>query len=123
MDPHSTQKKGRSCISCHQDPRAAGLGAGELYYRNGAWLFQPVMAADSGIPGLVHPLDAFVGISGALFVNTSTSLLRPFNNKEIGTILYVGLCLDCHADFGDNVMRNWQPGRPPRPCEASGLKD
>ena len=123
MDPHSTQKKGRSCISCHQDPRAAGLGTGELYYRNGKWQFQPAMAAASGIPGLLHPLDAFVDISGTPLVNTSKSALRPFNNKEIEDILYVGLCVDCHADFKDSVMRNWQPGRPPQPCAASHLQE
>lgn len=123
MDPHSTQKKGRSCISCHQDPRAVGLGTGELYYRNGKWQFQPAMAAASNIPGLAHPLDAFVDISGTSLVNTSKSTLRPFNNKEIGDIMYVGLCLDCHVDFRDGVMKNWRSVRPPQPCTASNLKE
>jgi hypothetical protein len=116
MDPHSTQKKGRTCISCHQDPRAVGLGTGSVRYTQGKWEFQNAMSSVPGILGLDHPLDAFENMAGSPLVHTSRPGLRTFSRKEIGNILYVGLCLNCHSDFSDSVMKNWQPGSAPAPC-------
>jgi len=116
MDPHSTRKKARSCISCHQDPRAAGLGTGTVRYADNEWKFFAAMSSDPAIPGLSHALDAFVDMAGTPLVHTSRPGLRTFNRKEIENIMYAGLCLDCHSDFSDSVMKNWQPGRAPEPC-------
>lgn len=115
MDPHTTQKNGRTCRECHQDPRALGLGSGVLSSTDKSWVFTPALSP-VGLPGIKHPLDAFVSIGGIPFVHTSRPGLRPFNRDEIRSILDVGPCLDCHRDFGDPVMKRWLPGTPPEPC-------
>ncbi len=145
MDPHSTSAKGRTCHDCHQNPRALGLGAGNLWNDNGTWHFSaagmaPEVAVSETLSLLSrqarglgtlnnmsqntpkpsspnHPLDAFVDIDGNALVHTSRKDLRPFNKKEIDRILYVGICLTCHRDFKDPVMKNWRPGHAPRPCK------
>jgi hypothetical protein len=117
MDPHTTQKKARTCKECHQDPRALGLGEGSLIIRqDGKWGFSP---AQSSTPSgdVNHPIDAFVDITGKPLTHTSRQNLRPFNGEEIKKILYVGQCLNCHKDFSDQVMRNWMPANAPLICK------
>jgi len=121
MDPHTTQKKGRTCVECHTDPRAIGLGTGSLSLINGSWAFTPALSP-LGIPGIHHPLDAFVSVDGTPFVHTSRPGLRPFSGREIRSVLDVGLCLECHRDFTDPVMKAWVPGHPPEPCEPAKEK-
>jgi len=123
MDPHSTDRKGRTCVSCHTDPRATGLGTGTLTYNKGHWDFSAAMWSSPGITGLDHPLDAFVDINGRPLVNTSRPGLRTFNRKEIENILYVGLCLECHQDFRDSVMKNWKHGTRPVPSSRCNLQE
>ncbi len=117
MDPHTTQKGSRSCKGCHKDPRALGLGLGNLTYDPaGTWNFTPVMGERPENLGITQPLDAFVNIQGRSLVYTSRPWLRPFNQAEIYRILYVGLCLDCHQGWEDKVMASWNPASPPNPC-------
>jgi len=118
MDPHTTQKVGRSCKECHQDSRALGLGQGSLSLGSDGWKFTPALSGSPSSLGIKHPLDAFVDINGRPLVNTSRKGLRPFNSHEINKILYVGLCLPCHKDFRDPVMKNWVPGHAPLPCPS-----
>ncbi|NDY42773.1 cytochrome C, partial [Dissulfurirhabdus thermomarina] len=66
--------------------------------------------------GIDHPLDAFVDANGTALVHTSRPDLRPLGRDEIRRVLDVGLCLPCHRDLRDPVMRAWRPGRMPRPC-------
>lgn len=147
MDPHSTSTKGRTCLDCHQNPKTLGLGEGNLWYADGRWHFSAssrtpeatitetlsLISRRSKAPAAVsnhdrhttgqkpfvnnHPLDAFVDIDGNVLVHTSRKGLRPFDKKEIDRILYVGLCVTCHRDFKDPVMKNWQRGHAPRPCK------
>jgi len=116
MDPHTTQKDGRSCKECHQDPRALGLGQGSLSLGSNGWSFTSSLSGPSASLDIDHPLDAFVDIKGRPLVLTSRKGLRPFNSQELDKILYVGLCLPCHTDFDDPVMRKWTPGQAPSPC-------
>ena len=121
MDPHTTQKKGRSCRECHQDPRALGLGQGSLSFGPDGWRFTSSLSGPSTSMDIDHPLDAFVDIKGRPLVRTSRTGLRPFNSHELDKILYVGLCLPCHTNFDDPVMRNWTPGKAPPPCPYAGF--
>ncbi|GEM_PF-630698 len=116
MDPHTTQKAGRPCRECHQDPRTLGLGRGSLSFGPDGWRFTSSLSGPSGSLGTDHPLDAFVDIKGRPLVRTSRKGLRPFNSREIDRILYVGLCLPCHTNFDDPVMKTWTPGNAPLPC-------
>jgi len=116
MDPHTTQKGSRSCVECHQDPRALGLGGGNLAWDGNVWRFTSSLSSAPSLLGIDHPLDSFVNMDGAVFVNTSREGLRPFNAFELKSILRVGLCLPCHKDFSDPVMKNWVPTAPPALC-------
>lgn len=119
MDPHTTQKKGRSCKECHLDSRSLGLGTGSLQIRDSQWDFTPAMKLSG--PPFKQATDSFVDITGKPLVNTSRPGLRPFNKEEIDRILYVGLCIACHKDFNDPVMRDWKPNERKPACKQSQL--
>jgi hypothetical protein len=119
MDPHTTQKKARPCTECHQDSRALGLGQGNLSFKPDGWKFISSLSCLSNSLDIKHPLDAFVGIEGRPLIHTSRKGLRPFNANEINKILYVGLCLPCHENFNDPVMRKWIPEHAPAPCSKA----
>lgn len=120
MDPHTTQKKGRTCEECHLNSRSLGLGTGSLQLQNGKWDFTPAMK-HSG-PPFKQATDSFVDITGRPLVKTSRPGLRPFNQDEMDRILYVGLCLSCHKDFNDPVMRDWKPNEKKPACKQAAFK-
>lgn len=119
MDPHTTQRKGRTCEECHMDARSLGLGTGSISLKNGQWHFTPAMKLSG--PPFKQATDSFVDIDGKPLVNTSRPGLRPFDRDEIHRILYVGQCLPCHKDFNDPVMRDWKPNEKKRACENAHL--
>ncbi len=104
--PHTTQSKGRSCKSCHNNPVALGYGEGKLEYKVngnfGTWLFHPKYE-DNIHDGL--PEDAWTGFlqkhSG---VSSTRTNVRPFSVEEQKRILTVGACLTCH-DENSKVMK------------------
>jgi hypothetical protein len=96
-EPHTTQRKVRSCKSCHNDPQALGYGKGRLSYertpKGGRWTFDP--ARPPGPDGL--PADAWIPFLGTRPGPVSTrSDVRPFSVIEQKRILEVGACLTCH---------------------------
>ena len=105
VEPHTTQRKARSCTSCHNDPEALGYGKGQLHYgrtaQGGQWTFTP--ALPPGPDGL--PADAWIPFLGTRSGPVSTrDDVRPFSVEEQQKILVVGACLTCH-DGGSAVMR------------------
>ncbi len=109
MDPHSTSKA-RTCKDCHTSAKTLGLGYGILSYQgDGRWLFRSAEKEKSSLLEIDFPLSALTNLRGQRYVYLSRKDLRPFNPEEIKRILRVGLCLDCHSDFSDPVMRNWNP--------------
>lgn len=97
---HTTQRIGRSCKSCHNNPLAIGYGRGELKYIpngvNGGWVFEPRFAQNENDQ---LPEDAWTGFLKEAKMPWSTrSGLRPFSVKEQLRILEVGSCLTCHED-------------------------
>jgi len=107
VEPHTTRRQSRSCMSCHNDPVALGYGQGELRYdvtaTGGRWRFKPAMPA---LPQDGLPADAWVSFLGERSGTVSTrDDSRPFTIEEQRRILRVGACLTCHA--GDSsVMSN-----------------
>ena len=105
--PHTTNREGRSCESCHNDPLALGYGRGELKYETsggkGRWRFTPEYA-NSPQDGL--PQDAWIGFlkypSG---VSTTRPDARPFSIAEQQKILRVGACLTCHRGDSEVMLR------------------
>lgn len=97
---HTTQREGRSCKSCHNDPMAIGFGRGELIYtvagNTGSWAFEPRFALNANDN---LPEDAWTGfLKEAQTPNSTRSNLRPFSVAEQKRILEVGSCLNCHDE-------------------------
>jgi hypothetical protein len=98
--PHTTQLKGRTCKSCHNNPVALGYGQGDLSYTiqgdTGIWTFNSKYK-NNPHDGL--PEDAWIGFlderSGKISTRTD---VRPFTIEEQKNILTVGACLHCHEE-------------------------
>lgn len=107
LNPHTTQKKGKSCEECHTKTKTMGLGEGTAWKENGQWFFQSI---DQGVQtdvGTTPPLDAYVDINGKPLQKSSRPDLRPFNKEELSRILRVGQCLPCHKDYNNPVYKNY----------------
>ncbi len=125
---HTTQKEGRSCKSCHNDPLAIGFGRGELIYQitenTGNWTFEPRFAMN---PADHLPEDAWTGFLQEANAPYSTrDWLRPFNVSEQKRILEVGACLTCHEEKSkvmDQALENWEQAlaRRSKKCVSSKL--
>ncbi len=97
---HTTQRIGRSCKSCHNDPLAIGFGRGELVYQvsglTGRWNFTSRFALNENDQ---LPEDAWTGfLQEAAKPNSTRTTLRPFTVTEQKRILVVGSCLTCHDE-------------------------
>jgi hypothetical protein len=97
---HTTQREGRSCKSCHNNPLAIGYGRGELIYdisgKTGKWSFNPMFVLNENDN---LPEDAWIGfLSEAKAPFATRTSLRPFSVAEQKRILEVGACLTCHDE-------------------------
>lgn len=97
---HTTNKTGRSCKSCHNNPLALGYGRGRLIYQvtnnYGKWKFKPdfSIAAQDNLPQ-----DAWIGfLQTRNETSTTRTNTRPFTVEEQKRILLVGACLSCHNE-------------------------
>ena len=104
-EPHTTQKAGRNCVSCHNSPLALGYGYGNLSYKtvsgNGRWEFTPRFAPN---PHDGLPEDAWIGFLDKRTKDVATrGNVNPFNLEEQRRILTAGACLTCH-DGKSEVM-------------------
>jgi len=100
IEPHTTQKGSRSCVSCHNNPVALGYGQGDLRYQRtpqgGRWTFNP---ASGRHPADGLPTDAWIPFLGSRSGMVSTrDDVRPFTVEEQQRILRVGACLTCHDE-------------------------
>ena len=107
IEPHTTRRETRSCVSCHNDPVALGYGQGVLLYQRagagGRWTFSPAapLLAEDGLPA-----DAWIPFLGARSGMVSTrNDVRPFDVEEQRRILRVGACLTCH-DAASKAMHD-----------------
>jgi hypothetical protein len=93
---HTTQRVGRSCVSCHNDPVALGYGRGKLIFsKEGKWSFDPAYEITK-YDGL--PEDAWTGFLQERKNQAATRKnMRPFNLAEQKRILMAGACLTCHS--------------------------
>jgi multisubunit Na+/H+ antiporter MnhB subunit len=110
---HTTQREGRSCKSCHNDPLAIGYGRGELIFKvsgnSGSWIFEPRFALN---PNDNLPEDAWTGFLQEPKPPFATrDWLRPFTVAEQKRILQVGSCLSCHDEKSkvmDRALDNYE---------------
>jgi hypothetical protein len=88
---HTTQKKGRSCTSCHQSDEALGIITD--------W------AAHPEHPEWKTPVGWISGNQKKPGIGTKPGD-RSFNKQEIFRIKQVGQCLECHKEQ-DGIYQNW----------------
>lgn len=102
---HTTQREGRSCKSCHNDPLAIGYGRGKLTYSAaGKWSFESLYK-NSKYDGL--PEDAWTSFMQERKDQAATRIgMRPFNLSEQKRILTAGACLTCHDATSSVIKRS-----------------
>jgi hypothetical protein len=105
IEPHTTAREGRSCVSCHNDPLALGLGRGTLRLDTGDephWVFEPEEAPlRDGLPA-----DGWTAFLEDPRPRSATrSDARPFTADEQRRILRVGACLTCHEPTSAEIER------------------
>ncbi|BAU23357.1 hypothetical protein THC_0973 [Caldimicrobium thiodismutans] len=105
IDPHSTQKKGRTCQSCHQNPKAVGLGYGKISFQKGKLFFEALEKSVTKNPKI--SLSQIVTPEGKTLVKFNRPEMRGFNEEELLRILRVGLCLNCHSEK-DKLFKTWK---------------
>jgi len=110
MDPHSTQKKARTCASCHLSPTALGLGAGDLEIgkqaRGREDKMHPLVQNAKVTKDSDFPPSAIGSPRGEPLAGFSQEGARPFSQKEIVRILRAGNCIACHDSYNDRIYRN-----------------
>ncbi len=87
IQPHTINKRARSCEDCHSNPKALGLGRG--IYDSRA----------NGLP-IDFSLERIVSDNGTQLQATSHEGARPFNKNEIKRIERIGICMSCHGPNG-----------------------
>ena len=108
FDPHTTQKKSRTCIDCHTDPKSMGLGEGILHQSGDERIFRPTHYASVEGLNLNFSLDGFVNLDGKPLQTGSKNGVRPFDVKAINRILSVDPCLGCHESYEDKIYHDFQ---------------
>ena len=116
FDPHTTARKSRGCLECHQDPKVIGLGEGILHQKGGKRVFRPTYDSSSSPPrtgsstgiDVSFPLDSFVNLKGEPLQSGPGKGVRPFNKEEIDRILSVSPCLGCHDSYEDRIYADFK---------------
>ena len=110
FDPHSTQNASRTCLDCHLEPRAMGLGSGRFMADGGLAVRQTYDATASGFGWTSGPdqLTRLSGQSAQAFPHPGD---RPFNAAELRAILGVAPCLPCHDGYDAPLWRAFKTGR------------
>ncbi len=98
VQPHSTTKQARSCESCHNDPKALGLGYGGQGIKGGAIVG----------PGLeVVPFERWVDEQGNPLQSVAHANARPFTAEEMERVTRTNVCLACHKRMP--FPETWKP--------------
>jgi len=110
-DPHTTQKKSRTCVDCHFNPASLGLGRGNLDIKEGNITFTPIYnSIQSGMP-FSYPIDAFVSVKGKQFQSTSRKEARSFNRAELDKIVGAYKCIICHNSYNDKIYKDFNQSK------------
>lgn len=107
---HSTNRKARTCASCHLNPSALSLGEGELRFgkhpsgKKDKIARLPHMARSGS--RVNYPDEVKGTLNGRQISGDHQPGARAFNRKEINRILKVGICVVCHDSSQDSIYRN-----------------
>ncbi|MBI4848221.1 MAG: hypothetical protein HY808_06530 [Nitrospirae bacterium] len=110
MQPHSMRAEVRTCEDCHLNPKALGLGVGDLLLGRASdgsedkidYLYD--MAKSGLTPNF--PFEVIETPRGQQVTSNSHIGARPFNQKELNRIWRVGTCLPCHDTYEDPIYLN-----------------
>ena len=107
---HTVRTEVRSCEDCHLNPKALGLGTGQLNIDpdpsgNKDSMKYTYEMDRSGLSA-AFPLDVMATPQGKQIASTSHVGARPFNQAEINRILKVGNCLSCHDGYDDPIYQD-----------------
>ena len=107
INPHTTQKEGRSCADCHRSTRSVGLGEGNLFVEDGRVQFIPLDQGVETATGKTVGFDTFVALDGTPLQHGSRADLRPLNGDELRRILQIGSCVGCHDSYLDPAWKDY----------------
>ncbi len=112
VQPHTAQRKARTCESCHNNPKTVGLGIGGGSFmkwdkdivedlidaKTGKVIPSKYSVQIQGIPDLKFDWSQIVTRDGTQVatVGTHWPLSRAFNKQELDTVMRSGLCMGCH---------------------------
>ncbi len=130
VQPHSVQRKARRCESCHNNPKALGLGIGGGVFqskyqkpivedlidqRTGKPIPKNYQIQIPAIPNMDIDWSRIVDEEGrqVATVGTHWPLSRALNNEERDRLTRTGLCMGCHREMTSEEL--WKavstPGR------------
>lgn len=121
VQPHTAQRKARTCESCHTNPKVAGLGIGNGTFglRQHEDVVMDLMDATSrkiipakysvqipAIPKLTFDWSKIVERDGRQLatVGTHWPMSRPMNKEEIDNFLRAGTCMGCHQNMSKTEL-------------------
>jgi hypothetical protein len=87
VQPHSVTKQARSCESCHNSPKALGLG------HEGFGVISTVTGG-TGVAAL--PFERWVDEQGKMIQSTAHAGSRAFAKEELDRINRLNVCQACH---------------------------
>ncbi len=116
VQPHTAQRKARTCESCHTNLKSAGLGLGGGTFGNkqsmdivedlvdaktGKVIPTKYKVQIPGIPKLKFDWSKIVERDGTQLatVGTHWPMSRAFNKQELDSILRAGTCMGCHQNM------------------------
>lgn len=116
VQPHSTQRKARTCESCHNNPKAAGYGIGGGVFqakynrpivedlidqKTGEVIPKRYQVQIPAMPDLTFDWSTIVDKDGnqVQTVGTHWPLSRALNKQERDALMRTGLCMGCHREM------------------------
>ncbi len=121
VQPHTAQRKARTCESCHTNPKVAGLGIGNGTFgqRQAEDIVVDLMDATTreiipakysvqipAIPKLTFDWSQIVTREGTQIatVGTHWPMSRSFNKQELDNFLRAGTCMGCHQNMSETEL-------------------
>lgn len=121
VQPHTAQRKARTCESCHANLKTAGLGigGGTFGVKQSMDLVEDLIDAKTGeiipkkysvqipgIPKLTFDWSKIVERDGTQVatVGTHWPMSRAFNKEKLDTVLRAGTCMGCHQNMSEKAL-------------------
>jgi hypothetical protein len=121
VQPHSAQRKARTCESCHNNPKSLGygIGGGVFMTRNAEDVIEDLIDQKTGKPipgryqiqsskieGLNIDLSTIVDKDGnqVQTVGTHWPLSRALPKEKRDAMLRTGLCMGCHREMTNEKL-------------------